>query len=144
MPAGPATRQPGSPPRRLWYGAGVANGWAASMRMARLQVGLAGSPALCAGPASHLTRCQDTARSSGTGVGAGDPEMKKERKIENAEVRALQIATFERGWQELRNPPDWLLHQSPEDDSSAWGPSLGSPRFPVSSSPSLLPQARWW
>lgn len=52
MPAGPATRQPGSPPRRLWYRAGVANGWAASMRMARLQVGLAGSPALCAGPAS--------------------------------------------------------------------------------------------
>lgn len=64
MPAGPATRQPGIPPRRLWYGAGIANGWAASMRMARLQVGLAGSPALCAGPASHLTRCQDTARSS--------------------------------------------------------------------------------
>lgn len=31
---------------------------------------------------------------SGTGVGAEDPEMKKERKIENAEVRALQIVTF--------------------------------------------------
>lgn len=33
---------------------------------------------------------------------------------------------------------------TPEDDSSAWGPSLDSPRFPVSSCPSLLPQARWW
>lgn len=41
-----------------------------------------------------------------------------------------------------RSLADWL-HQSPEDYSSVWG-LLGSLKFPVSSCPTLLPQARWW